>query len=183
MKSLFSMSDLGLLSYYLGIEVKQSPQGISINQSAYATKILEKCGMKDCNSSQTPMEPRQKLSKSCTAEPVDITHYRSVVGSLRYLLHSRPDLCYSVGIVSRFMERPTTEHLAAVKHILRYIKGTLKLGCFYAKDGYLQLTGFSDSDHVGDVDDRKSTSGTVLSWKQSNLLVFTETESCCYFLM
>jgi hypothetical protein len=174
MKSLFSMSDLGLLSYYLGIEVKQSPQGISINQSVYATKILEKCGMKDCNSSQTPMEPRLKLSKSSTAEPVDNTHYISVVGSLRYLLHSRPDLCYSVGIVSRFMESPTTEHVAAVKHSLRYIKGTLKLGCFYAKDGDLQLIGFSDSDHAGDVDDRKSTSGVLFYLGNSPISWFSQ---------
>jgi hypothetical protein len=120
MKALFSMSDLGLLSYYLGIEVKQSSQGIFINQTAYATKVLERCGMQNCNPCQTPMEPRLKLSKTSTAEAVDSTHYRSVVGSLHYLLHTRLDLCYSIGIVSRYMEKPTSGHLNAVKHILRY---------------------------------------------------------------
>jgi hypothetical protein len=161
MKTLFSMSDLGLLSYYLGIEVMQSSQGIFINQATYATKILEKCGMKDCNPCQTPMEPRLKLSKHSTANAVDNTQYRSVVGSLRYLLHTRPDLCYSVGIVSRYMERPTTEHMNVVKHILRYIKGTLKYGRVYTRGSELQLTCFSDSDHGGDVDDRKSTTGVL----------------------
>jgi hypothetical protein len=107
MKSLFSMSDLRLLSYYLGIEVKKTPQGIYLNQCAYASRILEKCGMQNCNSSQTPMEPRLKLSKMSKAPAVDCTYYRSVVGSLRYLLHTRPDLCYSIEIVSRYMEKPT----------------------------------------------------------------------------
>ncbi|KAE8733627.1 hypothetical protein F3Y22_tig00001120pilonHSYRG00301 [Hibiscus syriacus] len=119
MKKLFSMSDLGLLSYYLGIEVCQNSQRITLNQSAYARKVLDKCGMKDCNPSQIPMEPRLKLSKESTSPPVDTTLYRSIVGSLRYLLHTRPDLAFSVGMVSRYMEKPTTEHMAAVKHILR----------------------------------------------------------------
>jgi hypothetical protein len=161
MNALFSMSDLGLLSYYLGIEVKQDSQGIHISQTAYAAKILEKSGMKNCNSSQTPMEPRLKLSKTSTAASVDSTMYRSIVGSLRYLLHTRPDLCFAVGIVSRYMERPTTEHMSAVKHILRYIKGTLTLGCKYDRGGKMQLTGYCDSDHAGDVDDRKSTTGIL----------------------
>ncbi|KAE8723501.1 hypothetical protein F3Y22_tig00012370pilonHSYRG00100 [Hibiscus syriacus] len=159
MKKLFSMSDLGLLSYYLGIEVCQNSQRITLNQSAYARKVLDKCGMKDCNPSQIPMEPRLKLSKESTSPPVDTTLYRSIVGSLRYLLHTRPNLAFSVGMVSRYMEKPTAEHMAAVKHILRYVKGTLNLGCVYEKnEGSLELIGYSDSDLAGDTNDRKSTS-------------------------
>ncbi|KAL6315604.1 hypothetical protein AAG906_002776 [Vitis piasezkii] len=162
MKKLFSMSDLGLLSYYLGIEVCQNSQRITLNQSAYARKVLDKCGMKDCNPSQIPMEPRLKLSKESTSPPVDTTLYRSIVGSLRYLLHTRPDLAFSVGMVSRYMEKPTTEHMAAVKHICRCVKGTLNLGCVYEKkEGSLELIGYSDSDLAGDTDDRKSTSGLI----------------------
>ena len=162
MEKLFSMSDLGLLSYYLGIEVCQNSQGITLNQSAYAKKVLDKCGMKDCNPSQIPMEPRLKLSKESTSPPVDTTLYRSIVGSLRYLLHTRPDLAFSVGMVSRYMEKPTTEHMAAVKHILRYVKGTLNLGCVYEKkEGSLELIGYSDSDLAGDTNDRKSTTGLI----------------------
>lgn len=163
MKSMFSMSDLGLLSYYLGIEVKQDDQGITLCQSGYAARILNKMGMENCNPSQTPMEARLKLSKESLSPQVDATLYRSVVGSLRYLIHTRPDICYSVGYVSRFMEKPTSEHLAAVKHILRYVKGTLNLGCFYKKgtEERLQLVGYSDSDFAGDIDDRKSTTGVI----------------------
>ena len=85
-----------------------------------------------------------------------------MVGSLRYLVNTRPDLAYSVGIVSRFMEAPTTEHWAAVKHILRYIKGTTNFGCVYLREKRnetVELLGYSDSDLAGDIDDRKSTSG------------------------
>jgi hypothetical protein len=77
------------------------------------------------------MEARLKLSKHNTSPEVDPTKYRSIVGSLRYLVNSRPDLAYVVGYVSRFVERPTTEHLVAVKTVLRYIGGTLHFGCYY----------------------------------------------------
>ncbi|KAJ0960490.1 hypothetical protein J5N97_001649 [Dioscorea zingiberensis] len=163
MKKLFSMSDLGLLSYYLGIEVKQSALGVSLCQSGYAAKILEHSGMKGCNPCQTPMENRLKLSKKSEDPAVDATMYRSIVGSLRYLVNTRPDIAHAVGIVSRFMESPTTQHLTAVKHILRYVSGTLNFGCYYEKMGNLEpkLVGYSDSDLAGDVDDRRSTTGTV----------------------
>lgn len=162
MKEMFSMSDLGLLSYYLGIEVHQRAERITLCQSAYAKKLLEKCGMKNCNSSQIPMEPRLKLSKESKSPPVDVTMYRSIVGSLRYLVHTRPDLAFSVGVVSRYMEKPTTEHMAAVKHVLRYVSGTLNFGCVYMKrEGGLDLIGYSDSDLAGDMSDRKSTTGVM----------------------
>jgi Reverse transcriptase (RNA-dependent DNA polymerase) len=132
-QNLFSMSYLGLLSYYLEIEVCQMSKKITLTQFAYATKMLEKCGMKDCNPTRISMEPRLKLSKVSSNPLVDKTLYRSIVGSLRYLLHTRPDLAFSVGMVSRYMEKPTMEHMAAVKHILRYVKGTLNSGCVYEK--------------------------------------------------
>lgn len=119
MKHTFQMSDLGLLKYYLGLEVHQGEEGITVCQRAYAAKILESAGLTGCNISHTPMEPRLKLSKDSTALAVDATQYRSIVGSLRYLVNSRPDIAYSVGFVSRFMESPTTEHLLTVKRVLR----------------------------------------------------------------
>jgi hypothetical protein len=80
------------------------------------------------------MEPRLKLSRDSTGATVDGTWYRSLVGSLRYLENTRPDLAFSVGYVSRFMERPTKEHLAVVKRIVRYIAGTIHFGCQYGRD-------------------------------------------------
>jgi hypothetical protein len=92
---------------------------------------------------------------------------------MRYLVNSRPDLAYSVGFVSRFMENPTTEHLAAVKRILRYISGTLDHGCHYQRRKKEQspLVGYSDSDWAGDVDTRRSTTG-VLFFLGNNLITW-----------
>lgn len=161
----FRMSDLGLLHYYLGIEVKQSTEGISLSQGAYAAKILEKSGMAGCNPCHVPMEQRLKLSKSSTEPLVDATAYRSIVGSLRYLVNTRPDLAFAVGYVSRFLAEPHEDHLVAVKHILRYVAGTSNWGLWYGRKEEVQanLTGFSDSDFAGDVDTRKSTTGVVFS--------------------
>jgi hypothetical protein len=90
------------------------------------------------------MEAKLHLSKESKSPMVDTTKYRRIVGSLRYLIHTRSDITYSVGIVSRFMENPTTEHLAAVKHLLRYIAGMINLGCSFTAKGEEKLTGYSD---------------------------------------
>jgi len=161
MKKKFSMSDLGFLSYYLGIEVKQDGNGITLCQSSYAAKILEGAGMRNCNSCETPMECRLKLSKLKSGDPINPTEYRSIIGSLRYIVNTRPDLAFAVGVVSRYMEAPGKEHWAAVKHILRYLKGTMGYGCKYERGAELKpiLVGYSDSDYAGDPEDRKSTTG------------------------
>jgi hypothetical protein len=111
MKRAFLMSDLGLLSFYLGIEVRQDTGGITLRQTHYVKKILEMAGMADCKAAATPMEERLKLSRDITTEEVDATLYHRIVGSLWYLIHTRPDLTYAVEYVSRFLERPTEEHL------------------------------------------------------------------------
>uniref|UniRef100_A0ACD6AX37 Uncharacterized protein n=1 Tax=Avena sativa TaxID=4498 RepID=A0ACD6AX37_AVESA len=156
------MSDLGLLSFYLGIEVHQDHSGITLRQTAYAKRVVELAGLTDCNPALTPMEERLKLSRDSTAEEVDATQYRRLVGSLRYLAHTRPDLAFSVGYVSRFMQRPTTEHQQAVKRIIRYVAGTLDHGLYYPRcPGAAHFVGYSDSDHAGDIDTSKSTSGIL----------------------
>lgn len=86
------MSDLGKLSYYLGIEVDQRKDYIELKQSAYAKKILEAAGMADCNPSKYPMEPKIQLHKDVTGKLVDSSRYRSIVGGLRYLVHTMPDI-------------------------------------------------------------------------------------------
>jgi hypothetical protein len=163
MKRIFSMGDLGLLSYYLGMEVKQGRNQITICQKAYAEKIVEMCNMSRCNPVDTPMEQRVKLTTSKPGTELDVTRYRSLIGSLRYLVNTRPDLAYAVGIASRFMEAPGREHWAVVKRIVRYIAGTLDYGCKYMKgEGMgLNLLGYTDSDCSGDLVHRKSTSGII----------------------
>jgi hypothetical protein len=119
----FNMSDLGLLSYYLGIEVKQGADGITLSQSAYAVKILENAGMLNCNPTATPMEARLKLGKREEDEVVRPSEYRSIIGSLRYIVNTRPDLAFSVGVVSRFMEAPSRAHWGCSKANIKIPEG------------------------------------------------------------
>jgi hypothetical protein len=108
------------------------------------------------------MEERLKLSRDSTTEEVDATQYRCLVGSLRYLAHTRSDLAFSIGYVSRFMQRPTTEHQQAVKRIIHYVTRTLDHGLYYLRcPEEAHLVGYSDSDHAGNIDTSKSTSGIL----------------------
>ncbi|KAG6470837.1 hypothetical protein ZIOFF_071917 [Zingiber officinale] len=164
----FEMSDLGLLSYYLGIEVEQQKSRILLRQSTYAKKILSQFKMADCNATKHPMEPKTQLHKDLEGTPVDATEYRCVIGCLRYLLHTRPDLSYPVGMASRYMERLTTMHHKVVKQILRYLKGTIHFGLTYIKGPQeISIFGYSDSDLAGDLDGRKSTSGMTFYFNES----------------
>ncbi|KAG6489912.1 hypothetical protein ZIOFF_051193 [Zingiber officinale] len=129
------------------IEVEQQKSRILLRQSAYAKKILSQFKMTDCNSTKHPMEPKTQLHKDLEGTPVDATEYLRIIGCLRYLLHTRPDLSYSVGMASRYMERPTIMH-----H-----KEPQEIGVF----------GYSDSDLTGDLDGRKSTSGMAFYFNES----------------
>ncbi|XP_040376345.1 uncharacterized mitochondrial protein AtMg00810-like [Oryza brachyantha] len=152
MNATFQMSDLGPLSFYLGIEVHQEDSGITFRQTDYAKRVVELAGLNDCNPALTPMEEWE----------VDATQNRRLVGSLRYLTHTRPDFAFSVGYVSRFMQRPTTKHQQAVKRIIRYVAGTLDHDLYYPWcPGKAQFIGYTDSDHAGDIDTSKSMSGIL----------------------
>jgi hypothetical protein len=184
----FSMTDLGKMKFFLGIEVIQTANGIFIHQMKYATDILIKFGMENCNKVSSPIVPGCKLVKNENGKASDSTNYKQLVGSLMYLLATRPDLAFSVCLVARFMERPTEMHVAGVKRILRYLKGTIDHGILYKKsvNDELQLKGWTDSDYAGDLDDRKSTSGYVfklgsgvISWssKKQPIVTLSTTEA------
>jgi len=153
----FEMSDIGLMSYYLGIEVKQKEDGIFISEQRYVNEMLKKFKMGGSKPINTPVEYGLKLSKFNGEEKVDATNFKSLVGSLRYLTCTRPDILYATGLISRHMENPTITHLKAEKRILRYIKGTTKLGLWFSSNQDYKLVGYNDSDWAGDGDDRKST--------------------------
>ncbi|XP_042033570.1 secreted RxLR effector protein 161-like [Salvia splendens] len=117
--------------------------------------------MEDCKPINTTVECGIKLSKNDKEEKVDLTLYKSLVGSLRYLTCTRPDILYATGLVRRYIENPTTTHFKVAKRILRYLKGTIDYGLLYSATNDYMLVGYSDSDWAGDTDDRKSTSGYV----------------------
>jgi hypothetical protein len=104
------------------------------------------------------MEERLCLSRDNTAPEVDSTEYRRLVGNLRYLLHTRPDLAFAVGFASRFMERLTEEHMKAVKRILRYINGTLDYGLRYEK--LIETTRTTSKQQIGASNLRQASKGT-----------------------
>ncbi|GJR45891.1 hypothetical protein Tco_1313994 [Tanacetum coccineum] len=108
---------------------------------------------------KTPMSSDTKLTKDEECESVDSTKYRGMIGSLLYLMASRPDIMFSVCLYARFQEAPKTSHLKAVKRIFRYIKGTTHLELWYPKGTGIETIVYADSDHAGDYVDRKSTSG------------------------
>ncbi|GJV48739.1 retrovirus-related pol polyprotein from transposon TNT 1-94 [Tanacetum coccineum] len=152
----FEMKDIGLMSYYLGIEVKQTDEGLFICQERYAKDILKRFGMDKCNPIDTPLEHKAKPSKHDREKKVDSTLFKSLVGSLRYLTCTRPDILFAVGLIIRFMEEPTIKHLEIAKRILRYIKCTIEYGMFYSTSEDLKLVGYNDSDWAGSKDDGRT---------------------------
>ncbi|GKV14655.1 hypothetical protein SLEP1_g25495 [Rubroshorea leprosula] len=179
----FEMMDLGLMSYFLGIEVMQREDGIFICQKRYASELLRRFHMHNCNPARTLVEVGTKLFKEGDDVRVNPTFFKQLVGSLRYLTCTRPDISYGVGLISKFMESPRQSHLQVAKRIMRYLKGTFDHGLFYSSSSNCALVGYSDSDWGGDLDDRKSTTGycfnfgsTACSWsskKQSIVALST----------
>ena len=149
MKIEFEMTDLGMMKYFLGIEVTQSEDGIFIYQSKYANDVLKMFRMLNCKPTVTPIEIGIKISKEDDGSKVDPTLYKRLVGSLMYLNATRLDIIFALSLIPRFMETLKSTHWQAGKRILRYIAGTTK------------LIGYTDSDFAGSIDDRKSTSGYV----------------------
>ncbi|GKA37843.1 retrovirus-related pol polyprotein from transposon TNT 1-94 [Tanacetum coccineum] len=109
----------------------------------------------------TPMVEKNKLDVDLQGTPFDATHYRGMIGSLMYLTSSRPNLIYAVNLYAWYQAKPNKKHLNAVKRIFRYLKGTINMGLWYPKDTGMSLTAYSDTDHAGCQDTRRSTSGSA----------------------
>lgn len=141
------------------MEVYQSSEGIFICQKKYAEGLLKKFSMENCNPVSIPLQVNEKLRKDDGAELADERVYRSIIGSLLYLTAIRPDIMFATSFLSRFMQTPSKNHLAAAKRLLRYVKGTSQYGIFFERSGSVNLVCYTDSDWAGSEDDMKSTSG------------------------
>jgi hypothetical protein len=126
----FVLKDLGTLEYFLGVQVMKQGDGIVLCQEKYATDLLDKVGMRNCKPVVTPLSTSEKLSVEGGTRlgEKDSVRYRSIVGALQYITLTRPDLSFSVNKVCQFLHAPTTLHWIAVKRILWYLCGSLKLG-------------------------------------------------------
>ncbi|GJX65840.1 putative ribonuclease H-like domain-containing protein [Tanacetum coccineum] len=153
-----SMSSMGDLTFFLGLQVKQNKGGIFISQDKYVAEILKKFDLVNVKAAITPMETKVPLTKDEEAFDVDVHLYRSKIVPFMYLTASRPDIMYAVCVCSRFQVTPKTSHLNAVKRIFKYLKGKPNLGLWYPRESPFDLEAFSDSDYGGfPRADRKST--------------------------
>jgi hypothetical protein len=155
----FEMKDLSLMHYFLGLEVWQSPEKIFLNQGKYAVEILKRFDMLECIAMNTPMETKLKLMVDTSSKWVDLTLYRQIIGSLMYMMNTKPDICFVVNTLIQYLVEPRHVRLVASKHVMRYLKGTLEYGLCYTGDHDFILYGYTNSNWVGSVFDRKSTSG------------------------
>ncbi|CAM8954199.1 unnamed protein product [Rhodiola kirilowii] len=195
MHSEFQMSMVGEMCYFLGLQVKQKADSIFISQSKYARNLIKKFDLEKATHKRTPAATHVKVTKGEAGTRVDQTLYISMIGSLLYLIASRPDIAHAVGVCARYQANSKESHLMNVKRIIRYICGTTDYGLWYTKDTNSCLVGYCDADWAGNAEDRKITSGgcffqgnNQVSWfskKQNNISLSTaEAEyiaagSCC----
>lgn len=161
MKNHFEMSDLGLMTHFLGIEVLQSRQGIFTCQENYIKKVLEKFGMENRKKVETPLAADMKIMKEDVAEKINPTTYRSLIGCLLYITATRPDILFATSVLSRYMSSRSALHFKIAKRVLRFLKGTANLGMLYEKSHDNKFVDCCDSDWGGCLDDMKSTSSYI----------------------
>ncbi|GJS84899.1 putative ribonuclease H-like domain-containing protein, partial [Tanacetum coccineum] len=168
------------------VPVKQKSDGIFISQDKYMAEILKKFDFSSIKTASTIMETNKALVKDEEAEDVDIHLYRSMIGSLMYLIAFRPYIMFAICACARFQVTPKTSHFNAVKRIFRYLKGQPKFGLWYLRDSPFDLEAFFDSDYARASLDRKSTTGgcqflgkRLISWqcKKQTIVANSTTEA------
>ena len=128
MMQAYEMSDLGLLNYFLGIEVSQVKEGIFISQKNYTKSILQKFKMMDCRYVAIPLVANEKFRKDDGEKKANSSLYRSLIGSLLYLTSTRSDIMFASNLLSIFMQETSQVHYRATKRVLRYLQGTIDYG-------------------------------------------------------
>ena len=175
LKEKFKMKDLGKIEIFLGIEFSHENNIITMSQSKYLTRLLDRFGMSDCKPKFSPCDPNMNKICAESSEPANPRLYREIVGGLIYaMIATRPDLSFAVTKLSQYMSEPKKNHMTMAKHVLRYIKGTLDERLIFKPiEGDLTLIGFCDADWANSEDRRSITGygfemtkeGPVISWK------------------
>jgi hypothetical protein len=175
----FALKDLCDLHYFLGIEVTRSNKSLLLTQERYATELLKREHMSNCKPISTSLNPSDKLivNQGVSLGPQDSTQYTSIMGALQHLTLTWSDLSFSVDKVCQFLHSPTSVHWEAVKIILKYVKGTLKLGLWFVRSSTTMVSTFDDADWVGCPNDWRSTGGFAMFF-DVNLISWSE--KTCY---
>ncbi|XP_070005312.1 uncharacterized mitochondrial protein AtMg00810-like [Nicotiana sylvestris] len=168
----FKIKDLGLLHYFLGIEVNASPTGVFLNQRKFVLDLLKEYNCLEVTHVVSPLDLNFKL-KADSGELFDHPErYKSLIGKLLFLTHTRPNLSFGVQHLSQFLQAPWLPHMTDALNLLRYLKGTIDVGLFYSNSPDCTLTTYSDSDWAACPDTRKFVSGfcvflgdCLVSWK------------------
>lgn len=163
LKEKFNMKDLGKAKHCIGFKISQDEDEISIDQSIYIKLILTRFGMDKCKPMWTPADPNVKLKKAeGQQEILKNIPYQEIIGCLLYLSQgTRPDITYIVNSLSRYNSQPTSEHWAALKRVLRYLKATMDMKLVYKRNVDERISGYCDSDWANDTEDRRSCTGYI----------------------
>nr|XP_016492446.1 PREDICTED: uncharacterized mitochondrial protein AtMg00810-like [Nicotiana tabacum] len=141
----FKIKDLGQLYYFWGIEISYFPSGLLLNQKKFVSDLLSEYKCEDVSPVACPLELHEKLSAD-SGEVLDKPEFfRSLVGKLLFLTHTRPDICFDVQHLSQFLKCPRVPHMFVALHILRYLKYTLDIGLFYSNDSDLTVSAYGES--------------------------------------
>jgi len=154
------MPMMGELSYFLRLQVKQMKNDIFLSQTKYYKDIMKKFEMENCKEVATPMSTSYYMDVDLAERSVDQTNFKGLIGSLLYLIASKPNIMFVVCLCARFQSNLKESHFTVAKTILKYLKGTNSVGIWYPFNSFTTFIGYSDSDFTRCKLDMKSTSGT-----------------------
>jgi len=179
LKKEFEVKDLGRTKFCLGLQIEHLNNGIFVHQEAYVAKVLKHFYMDKSHPLSTPMVVRSLDVEKDPFRPREEeilgpeVPYLSAIGALMYLAnYTRPDLSFSINLLARYSSSPTRRHWNGVKHIFRYLRGTMDMSLFYSKVPKFKLTGYADAGYLSDSHNGRSQTcylftygGTTISWR------------------
>ncbi|KAL7606408.1 hypothetical protein Lser_V15G15988 [Lactuca serriola] len=168
----FKIKDLGQIHFFLGLEFNSTSDGMIAQQQKFIKDLLSHYSIDDYSTVSFLLPYDIAILFQTSNLLQDATIYRQLIGKLNFLIHTRPDLAYTIQFLSQFNQRPCQEHLDAAIRVLRYLKGTINHGLFFNNDPIFKIEAFCDSDWAACPLTRRSVSGyfilfggAPISWK------------------